>query len=301
MKNIFTIFAIIFLSSTLVAQIEKSNLSPDGIKTDSTAKTYTELNNLGVKAVIDAQNNELALEYFNEALKANPECFICKTNIGRANLRLGNLDEAITIFNELLKVKPDSAEVWASLGEALNAQQEFEESRKASEKAIDLGLEDPITFTNYAISLKSLGERKKALKYLDKSLALNESFAETHSNRGVVLFEMGNFKKALISLNEANKLMPNNANILNNIGVTLDSLGKRREARESYQAAIDSDANFPIAQYNLAANFLEVGERDMAYKKLNLLKTMDVGLANKLQQMIWGKFVVNISNRKIGH
>ncbi len=113
------------------------------------------------------------------------------------------------------------------------------------------------------------------------------------------MFEMGKFEKALISLNEANRIMPSDPYILNNIGVTVESLGRKKEARESYQSAIEADANFPLAQYNLAANFLEVGEREIAYKKLNLLKTMDDVLANELQQMIWGKFIVNISSRKL--
>ncbi len=94
-------------------------------------------------------------------------------------------------------------------------------------------------------------------------------------------------------------MYPGNKHILSNLGVVYDSMGKNKRARELYQTAVNLDPGFAIAQYNLASSFLQTGDRDMAYKKLNLLKTMDNGLADQLQRMIWGKFVVNASSRKI--
>ena len=110
---------------------------------------------------------------------------------------------------------------------------------------------------------------------------------------------MGKPKKALTALKTADELLPNHPHILNNLGVVFDSMGQRKRARGFYETAISMDSSFALAQYNLASNFLETGDRDLAYKKLNLLKTIDNTLADELQGLLWGRFVVNASNRKI--
>ena len=298
MKKIHIFFAIIVLSFNVIAQNEKKNSRPE-VESEPAAKTFTQFNNLGVRAVVKHEDNKLAITYFKKALELKPSCYVCKINLGRSKLRLGKFDESIEIFNELLKLEPGNAEVLASLGEALSNQGKSAESLVVFEKALALGLRDPYMYTNYGIALQNTGKHKKALSYFDRSLKLDSTIAETHGNRGITLFSLGKVKKSLKALKTADKLMPNNPLILNSLGVVYDTLGKQRVARDYYQTAVKLDSSFALAQYNLASNFLQTGDRDKAYRKLNLLKAMDGGLAKDLQDMIWGKFVVNASRRKM--
>ncbi len=292
MRNLFVTFAIIICSFATYAQTSKS-------ESLARPKTFSDFNNLGVKTVLESGDNKRALKYFEKALEMKPGCFVCLVNKGRAFVRLERYEEAIAIFEEALKTVPGSAEVYSSLGEAKLNQGKTEESISYFKKAVNLGLEDSMTLTNLGIALTESGKPREALRYLDRSIKVDSNIAETHSNRGIALFRLGKKRKALEAFQTADRLRPNNKQIANNLGVVYDVLGKRQLARKYYQKALEIDSGFALAQYNLASNFLEGGNRTEAYKRLNLLKNMNSNLANDLQGMLWGRFVVDASRRRI--
>ncbi|MEZ5344010.1 MAG: tetratricopeptide repeat protein [Pyrinomonadaceae bacterium] len=299
MKKIFILTAIIILSVNAFAQLDEDSTKvvSDPVNPEP---SFTKLNNLGVKAITEKSDDELAISYFERAIAKNSMCSECRINLGRAKLRQGKSDEAIRIFSDVLRTDPKSKDAYSSLGEAFSRAGKDKQGIEAYDKAVQNGAsDDPVTLTNYAISLNNEREYKKALNILDAALKLDPNLAEAHTNRGTVLFNMGKIKKALDAFREADRLSPNNYTISNNLGVTYDTLGKNKMAQKYYQTAIELNPDFGIAQYNLAANYLENGKRTEAYKGLNALKSIDNDLANELQQMIWGRFVINVSSRKI--
>ncbi len=310
MRKIYILLAIIILSFTAYSQnndrlklqteISKKNADTKLVVSEEKSEanlTYIQLNNLGVKKVINESDQRGALKYFKKALKLNPKCFDCKYNFGRAHLQLGKYDFAAEAFRELIKIKPDFADGHSSLGETLANQRLFRESIVHFQKALEINPNDAFTLTNYAISLQNLGQYEKALDNFDKSLKINPKLSATHNNKGFTLFKMGKFKSAIKSLKKAYALDPNNPEINNNLGVALDRVRKRKQARKHYLEALRAKPDFAMAQYNLASNYLESGDRDEAYRRLKLLEKTNYALAKDLRKYIWGKYVIDAKEK----
>ncbi len=132
---------------------------------------------------------------------------------------------------------------------------------------------------------------------MDQAIKLKPDLAEAYSNRGFTLFSMGREKEALKSLRKAYELNPKIAEINNNLGVALDHFGKQKEAIKYFQNAVKMKSDYAEAQYNLACSLMEIGERDQAYAQLKLLEINDFEIAERLRNVIRGKYVIDASKQ----
>ena len=152
MKKTIILLAIIFLSSAANAQLksrdfqfEKENTvalntsSSNEVKSDlSGSKEYIKLNNLGAKKALEEKDYNQAIVFFNKALELEPNCSVCRYNVGRSYLKLGKLDEAIDIFNQVVEKNPDYADAHSSLGEVLSEKTKYKESLSSFENALKI-------------------------------------------------------------------------------------------------------------------------------------------------------------------
>ena len=70
-------------------------------------ENYIVLFNKGYVNYVYIENNEAALDYFNQALAVNPNYLDAKYNKGRVLEQMGNYLQAQEIYKEVLKTKPD--------------------------------------------------------------------------------------------------------------------------------------------------------------------------------------------------
>ena len=68
---------------------------------------YIALFNIGYVNYVYLENNEVALDYFNRALNANPNYLDAYYNKGRVLEQMGNYSQAIDIYKEVLNIQPD--------------------------------------------------------------------------------------------------------------------------------------------------------------------------------------------------
>ncbi len=95
--------------------------------------------------------------------------------------------------------------------------------------------------------------------------------AEAWFQRGLELEQSGNDKReAIAAYEEALGLCPDMAGALVNIGTIYFNARKWREAERYYQQAVQADAKYPLAHFNLANLHEELGRTSLAiqhYKK----------------------------------
>ena len=63
--------------------------------------------NIGYVNYVYLENNEVALDYFNRALNANPNYLDAYYNKGRVLEQIGDYSQAVDIYKEVLKIQPD--------------------------------------------------------------------------------------------------------------------------------------------------------------------------------------------------
>lgn len=68
---------------------------------------YILLFNIGYVNYVYLENNEVALDYFNRALNANPNYIDAYYNKGRVIEQMGDYSQALDIYKEVLKIQPD--------------------------------------------------------------------------------------------------------------------------------------------------------------------------------------------------
>lgn len=308
MRQIFYFFVIISLSLTVNAQLKNKSLGFEIEKQTSSAadkngaaelpEEIVTLNQNGVRTVLKENDYRKAEEFFRQAAGLAPGCFICRYNLGRSLIELGNFDEAIELLNILVKDKPDYANAYSILGDAYFGKMRYEESIAAYRKALAMKPDDSITLCNLGTALHRTEKYEEARKVFDRTIKVDSALAEAYSNRGVTLFKLGRLKDALSDFRQADKINPDVAEVENNIGVTLSALGKRKEAQKYFERALQLKPDYADARYNLAVSFFELDDRQKADDQLRLLEKTDFDLAQQLRKQFWKKYVVNADDLK---
>jgi hypothetical protein len=118
-------------------------------------------------------------------------------------------------------------------------------------------------YAQWAIMLLYQGKLEKAEEKLMEGLAKHPHSSSLNTHRAVILSEKGDIKgalaadkKALYSAIKENYPEVRLATPYSNIGYDFTLLGESDSAIYYYQKAIESDANFGMAYYNIGINYL---------------------------------------------
>ncbi|HUF04992.1 MAG TPA: tetratricopeptide repeat protein [Aridibacter sp.] len=301
MRNTFILLALIILTVQVNAQLRDRSLRVGGetaVKsfTDTNSvepKDFVSLNRLGVETGLERGDYSAARVYFEKALTANHECFVCRYNLGRALIKLDKYPEAIEQFEKLVEEQPGFADGYASIGEVYSLAERHEVSTRYYKRALELAPDDAITLNNYASSLDRLGYFDEALKLFRKAIRIRPDMVEAHCSLGVTLYKVGKKSEAYERLKLAHEINPKDAETLNNLGVVVDDLDKNKQAFNYFKEAVRLKPTFANAVYNLGLMHIERGERGEATEQLKALEKLDEVLANELRKHLWSKWVLD--------
>jgi tetratricopeptide (TPR) repeat protein len=138
------------------------------------------------------------------------------SNLGKALMDRGELDEAIKHFKEAIRLKPNLTPAYNNLGLLYFRQRRLADAVK-----------------NF----------KKALHYKPKTF-------QAHLNLGGIYAEMGNYQQSLIHLKEAVRLRPSYASAHGNLANVLQLLGRYDEAIFHYDKALAYNPQHQNARRN---------------------------------------------------
>ncbi len=137
--------------------------SGDTSKAVSSLQTAIEQDNNMTDAYIDlgiiysARKNSLALQYFNNALKINPDNKIALYDKAKFLQDVGEVDKSIEIYQYIIKIYPDSPDVLYNMG---------------------------------AIYFALKKDNNKAIEYFTQAIQQNNNYAEAYYARGIVKMGM---------------------------------------------------------------------------------------------------------------
>ena len=115
-------------------------------------------------AEYEKENYPKAIEYYEKALKINPNHAYTLNNKGIALGKLKKHDEAIKCFDKAIEIKPDFAGAWTNKGIALDKLGQREEALKAFDKAIEIKPDDADAWYNKACCYSLMKDKKMLLK-----------------------------------------------------------------------------------------------------------------------------------------
>ena len=208
---------------------------------------------------------ELALRYFEQALKLNKSNAVVFNNRGNALRDLRRLDEALESYEEALRIKPDYAEAYNNRGNALRGLKRLDKALKSYDEALRIKPAYAEAYNNRGNALRGLKRLDEALKSYDEALRIKPDYAEAYNSRGNALRDLERLDEALKSYDEALRIKPDYAEVYNNRGPSLRDLKRLDEALKSYDEALRIKPDYADAYFNKSLLLLLLGHFDKGW------------------------------------
>jgi tetratricopeptide (TPR) repeat protein len=157
-----------------------------------------------------ANDHDMAIEKFNTAAAAIPNCYDCYYNIGYAYSQKKDEKQAEAMWLKALEMKPDYAEALNALATMYNNQKRFEEAAAMGARAASAGGSggSADAIYNQGIILWNQGKIPEAKAKFEEALTANPNHAESNFQFGMALLNEGNLAGAIESFEKYLQLAP---------------------------------------------------------------------------------------------
>ena len=177
-----------------------------------------------------------AMDYFAQALKAdpgNPEIMLYRAHALRD---LNHLPEAEQTYREILKERPNYWFANNDLGMMLFRQAKYQQAADAFDAAAMSAPDVALPMANLGSMYIAMGKRNEAKEAAEESIRRTNNFA-ARLILGDIAFSDGDYKGALNEYNQAAQLRPKSHLAWRNIGDCYAMMGQPAQVRESYTKA----------------------------------------------------------------
>lgn len=185
---------------------------------------------------------------WRNAAESEPECSLCRYNLGARAFNAGLHAVAREEFERLLRDRPDRFQVHAPLGAAQ----------------------------------VSLGDVRQAIPHYFRVLAKNPNDSQTHNNLGAAFHLIGRHRDSLREFEWAMRLEPENAAVRANVGIAHSELGDREQALRYLRRAIEMKPEMAHPRFALGTVLVATGRFDEARAEYERLRRLDASLASVL-------------------
>ena len=204
-----------------------------------------------------------ALADLNRAIQLDardPSAFVTR---GLVQQRRGAFDAALADFNAALNVYPRDQQALRNRGALYAAFGRQDEAIKDFDAVIQMNRNDPYAFFNRGFAHFGRQEYELALIDYSTALDLDPTMGQAYLNRCLTRTIQGReLVKALADCDHALKLLPLSIPVRETRGFIYLKLGDPAIAAAEYEAALQMDANRPLALYGLGLARIRTGRKD---------------------------------------
>jgi tetratricopeptide (TPR) repeat protein len=199
---------------SLEAFLRAHSLNPD----------YIETLNFIVSKAIDLNQFDLARHYSSKALELDPKDPAAVFNLGKIELRTGNIDGALALIKKASSFLARNGDFMNKAGIALAQSGYPGEASGYFEKAVEIAPSNPDFNYNLARALLEGGHGERAEKYFMNSIRLDPGKPDAHYLLGSWLESAGRQEEAAVQYRELLRINPGDAGA----AAALERLGKSR-------------------------------------------------------------------------
>uniref|UniRef100_UPI0030D87E1D tetratricopeptide repeat protein n=2 Tax=Argonema antarcticum TaxID=2942763 RepID=UPI0030D87E1D len=203
-------------------------------------------------------NFDVALAYFQRAIKIYPNLHYAWNNLGTTLRVLEQYQQAIDAFQKAVKISPNFHIAWYNLGATLSELGQYQQAINAFQKVTEISPGDEDAWYNLGATLSELGQYQQAINAFEKVMEISPNHEYAWYRLGELMNSLGYYEKALESYRYVLKNYPNNItfltresrsfrnyiNLLIREGWALHNLGRYEEALASYRRVIDIEPDY---------------------------------------------------------
>jgi protein O-mannosyl-transferase len=195
---------------------------------------------------------EEARQYWNEALRIDPNDPLALNGVAMLLVQGRRYDEAARLAEKVLRLDPASVEAHNTLATARQMQGRTEEALEHLEEAHRLEPENTAFLTNLARIYKSQEKLDLGAKYFQEVLRLKPDDLDAYNYLADVRIGQGRLEDAADLLGQLIRLQPEDAVVRNNLAMVLAMQGKYREALEEWSTLLATDPRDVVAMNSVA-------------------------------------------------
>jgi tetratricopeptide (TPR) repeat protein len=246
----------------------------------------TELYATGLRYVW-AGKCELALPYFIEAAKRNPNHGRAFFHLGYCLVQMGKNREALGPYERALKLRPQDPLIHNNLCGVYGKLGHYGEAVEACKQAIQLKPDLPEAHNNLAWSYHQQGRYQEAIESSRQAIRLQPDMATAHYNLGNGYAAQKRYEEAAEAYKQAIRLEFDYAEAHLNLGAAYNQMGRYEEAIGSYKRALRLKPLMAEGHLNLGMTYLKWGDKGSAIEEYKILKDLNKEMANQLFNLIY--------------
>lgn len=240
--------------------------------------------NLG-KAYLKAGRLEDAKRELTSALKANPQDAAAHVALGQVFQRQGAAKRAESEFRRAIDLDASLAIAFSNLGQLQLEQNQFEAAAANLQTAVELEPQMSEAWNNLGLAFLGQDKLELAEKKLRTAIDLKPDFAEAHYNLGLALDRQDRLDEAEAAYRRTLSIDEDHAKAHNNLGMALGRQGNLPEAAEHFRRAIRLDPGFAKAYFNLGQVLFSGGHLPQARVHFQRALKLDPSLEQARQQL----------------
>jgi tetratricopeptide (TPR) repeat protein len=188
-------------------------------------------NILGKANLLLGNLNEAEANFFT-ATSLNYNYFDAQFNLAMTNAKLGKFHEAEVVYKIAIELNSNHAQAHYNLGNVYVKLKNYEKAEKLYKKAIEIKSDYTLAFNNLGFIYWLSGKFEESEKNYKKAISLDPNYIEAYCNLGVTLQYMHKFDEAELNYKKAININPNYPEAYSNWALTLMYKGSYKESFE---------------------------------------------------------------------
>ncbi len=191
---------------------------------------------------------QAAVPHFREAIKKLPTYTPAYIELSKAQVALGQHDEAMRTLRDGLARDPGNFEFHSHLGFVARGRKDLATARTHYEAARSLAPRDFDVRMNLAAIYRDAGNARAALQEVDAALDIAPASAEAHNQRGMLLGGLGSFADAAAAFERSTTLEGGNPLSWFNLGLARLRAGNKVGAAAAFRKTLALKPDFSEAR-----------------------------------------------------
>jgi eukaryotic-like serine/threonine-protein kinase len=199
----------------------------------------------------EVKNVQAALDYFDQALKADPRFALAYAGIADASLRMNSIkkdnlwiQKALAAAQQAQQINNNLPEVHTTLGSAYSASGKYAEATSELKRALSLAPNSDEAYRHLGATYLKSGNGPAAIEALQKAIQLNPYYWVNQDSLGNAYFQLGDYPKALAAFQQITVLEPDIDAGYENVGIVYMQQGKNQESIPYFQKALKIEPYF---------------------------------------------------------
>ncbi len=223
----------------------------------------------------DTKSTQSALDFFNQALKADPKFALAYAGIADASLAMYTTtkdgfwtQKALSAGQQAQQLNDSLPEVHSTLGSVYSSTGKYSEAIAELRRAIALAPNSDEAYRRLGTTYMDSGQSEQGIQAFQKAIELNPYFWQNQNLLGDAYFRSGDYQKALEAFKKVTELEPDIDAGYENMGIVYLSQGKYAECIPYFQKALAiepfyttysnlGNAYFFLKQYSNAVGMFE--------------------------------------------